>query len=352
MTRLSEMVNFFQACRTLDEALGVAESQLRSLFPGLSGALFLMNASHNILEKAVVWGLPSDLESCHLPDDCWALRRGKPHASGGTNGMTPCRHLSSAGHHCYICLPLSAHGEALGTLCLQAAEATAGGHDDGGRRNGDRMVFYSAVAESLALAISNLRLRETLRYQAIRDQLTSLFNRRYLIETLERELNRAAARDQYLAVAMLDIDRFKQFNDAFGHAAGDAVLAKLGIVMREWKRGEDIVARYGGEEFAIILPDTSAELAFARLESLRQKIATLVIEHRGQLLPPLTISAGIAAYPLHAINGDGLIDIADQALYGAKRDGRNRVTTAPDTAGLAQIVKDEDRRAPAHARTA
>ena len=350
MTRLSEMVNFLQACRNLDEALGVAESQLRLLFAGLSGALFLMKASHNILEKAVTWGQPIDLESCHMPDDCWALRRGKPHTTGETDG-TPCRHLLSAAAHRYICLPLLAHGETLGTLCLQAPEAIAGEHD-GGRRNGDRIVFYSAVAESLALAISNLRLRETLRYQAIRDQLTGLFNRRYLIETLERELHRAAARSQCLTVAMLDIDHFKRFNDTYGHTAGDAVLAKLGILLREWGSGEDILARYGGEEFVVILPETSAEKAFERLESLRQTIGTLTIEHRGQLLPPLTISGGIAGYPLHAVDHVALINMADQALYVSKREGRNRLTIAPDTAGLAQILKDEGRLAPAYANTA
>lgn len=294
-------------------------------------------------------GASVDMESCHAPDDCWALRRGKPHATGGTNGVTPCRHLSSASDHSFICLPLLAYGDALGTLSLQATVATAGERDAGDRRNGDRMVFYSAVAESLALAISNLRLRDTLRHQAIRDQLTGLYNRRYLIETLERELSRAAARDQHLTVAMLDVDHFKRFNDSFGHAAGDAVLAKLGVAMREWKRGEDIVARYGGEEFSIILPDTSADLAFERLESLRQTIGALAIDYRGQLLPPVTISAGIAAYPLHAVNGDVLINIADQALYSSKRDGRNRITTAPDTAGLTRIVKDEARFGPAAA---
>jgi diguanylate cyclase (GGDEF)-like protein len=349
MTQLSEMVNFLQACSNLDEALGVTESQLRSLFPSHSGALFLMKASRNILEKAAAWGQPIDADPCLMPDDCWALRRGKPHVTGGANGLTPCHHLRADITQQYICLPLLAHGETLGTLCLQAPETTADEHDNGDRRNADRMVFYSAVAESLALAISNLRLRDALHYQAVRDQLTGLFNRRYLIETLEREMNRAAARNQCMTVAMLDIDLFKQFNDTFGHTAGDAVLARLGIVLREWKRGEDIVARYGGEEFAIILPDTSAEQALERLESLRQTIGALVIEHRGQLLPPLTISAGIAAYPLHAINTTGLINIADQALYSSKRDGRNRVTIAPATAGLAQIVKDEAEPAPAPA---
>jgi diguanylate cyclase (GGDEF)-like protein len=346
IARLGEMVNFFQACNNLDEALNVARSQLQSLFSGLSGVLFLMKASHNFLERAISWGQAIDMEPCHAPDDCWALRRGKPHVTGGTDGITPCRHLHPAGVYRYICLPLLAHGETLGTFCLEVSEADAAGYDDGSRRSGDRITFYAAVAESLALAISNLRLRESLRHQAIRDQLTGLFNRRYLIETLERELLRAAARNQCLTVAMVDIDHFKQFNDIFGHAAGDAVLAKLGVTLREWTRGEDIVARYGGEEFAIVLPDIPAELAFERLESLRQTIRSITIEYHGQLLPPLTISAGIAAYPLHAIDRDALINIADQALYSSKEGGRNRVTIASDTAGLVQILKEERRFAP------
>jgi diguanylate cyclase len=352
--RLGEMVNFFQACRDLDEALGLAKSQWQSMFPGLSGTLFLMKASGNLLEKAVAWGQSFDMEPCYMPDECWALRRGKPHKTGGANGMAPCLHLSSVGNHQHICLPLSAHGEILGTLCLHLPEGHKGSDDNGDRRNGDREAFYAVVAESLALAISNLRLREMLRNQAIRDQLTGLYNRRYLLETLERELHRATVRDQCLTLAMLDLDHFKRFNDTFGHAAGDAVLARFGVILREWKRGEDIVARYGGEEFAIVMPDIPADLAFERFESLRKTIETTAIEHHGQLLPPLTISGGVAVYPLHAVDRDDLISIADKALYNSKRDGRNRLTTAPDTAGLARIMESEGRPAlaPAYAQTA
>jgi diguanylate cyclase (GGDEF)-like protein len=337
------MVNFFQACRNLDEALGLAESQWKSMFPGISGTLFLMKASHNLLEKAVAWGQPFDIEPCHMPDECWAVRRGKPHKTGGSDGMTPCRHLPAAGSHRHLCLPLSAHGEMLGTLCLHAPAGLDGSSDHGDRRQGDREAFYAAVAESLALAISNLRLRETLRHQAIRDQLTGLYNRRYLLETLARELDRAGMRDQFLTVAMLDMDHFKRFNDTYGHAAGDAVLARFGVILRDWKRGEDLVARYGGEEFAIVLPDTPADLAFERLESLRKIIETTAIEHHGQLLPPLTISGGIAVYSLHAVDRDALIGIADEALYSAKREGRNRITVARATADLAHLVEAAER---------
>lgn len=178
----------------------------------------------------------------------------------------------------------------------------------------------------------NLRLRETLRHQAVRDQLTGLYNRRHLIETLEREPVRARAHRQQVSVMMLDIDHFKQFNDTFGHAAGDAVLARLGVVLKGWKRGEDIVARYRGEELAIVFPDTGAAEALARIEALRQTIKTLMIEHHGQLLPPVTISGGIASFPAHALERDTLIDIADAALYQAKHDGRNRVVIAESAA--------------------
>jgi diguanylate cyclase (GGDEF)-like protein len=348
MARLSETVNFFQACRNLEEAFGQADSQWQSLFPGLSGTLFLMKASHNLLEKAVAWGQPFDVEPCHLPDECWALRRGKPHMTGGADGMAPCRHLSSAENQRYICLPLSAHGETLGTLCLHIPEARDGGQDQADRGN-DRAAYHAAVAESIALAISNLRLRETLRHQAVRDQLTGLYNRRYLLETLEREMARAAIRNQHVTVAMLDIDHFKRFNDTFGHTAGDAVLARLGILLRQWKRGEDIVARYGGEEFSIVLPDMPVGAAIERLESLRQMIETVTIEHHGQLLPPVTISCGIASYPIHAADREALINIADEALYRSKRNGRNRISVAHDAADLFDVAQVAPQGAPARA---
>ena len=208
------------------------------------------------------------------------------------------------------------------------------------------MGFYVAVAESLALAIANLRLRETLRFQALRDPLTGLFNRRYLLDAFERELNAAAARNQPLSVVMFDIDHFKRFNDVFGHAAGDTILTRLGALLREWARSEDISVRYGGEEFTVILPDTPVDLVFARVESFRQMIESLAIDHYGQPLGQVTISAGVATYPVHGVDRDTLIHVADQALYSSKRNGRNRVTVAPDTAGLAHILKTQHRSDP------
>lgn len=340
MILLGEMGNFFQACRDLEEAMRVAETQLRHLFPDLSGSLFLMNPSRNALERAASWGQATTMEKFHQPDDCWALRRSKPHVVKPIDHAIACRHNQSVDDgFLNICLPLTANGEALGTLCLQARETPGDPSADSAGLLDKRMEFYVAAAENLALAISNLRLRETLRFQALRDSLTGLFNRRYLLETLDHELNRAVEHSQPLSVAMLDVDHFKRFNDSFGHAAGDLVLASLGTFLREWAQGAEIVSRYGGEEFTVVLPNMSAEAACLRIESLRRGVEALTFERHGQVFPCVTISAGIASCPVHALDCDALMRMADQALYRAKENGRNRIAVVPETAGLRRFLE-------------
>ncbi|MDO8323682.1 MAG: sensor domain-containing diguanylate cyclase [Phenylobacterium sp.] len=332
MVLLGEMGNFFQACRDIDEAMVVAEVQLARLFPDISGALFLINSSRNILEKTVAWGPPLAIDDHHAPEDCWALRRSKPHVVEASERALTCQHSRSIEVSWQICLPLTAQGDALGVLCLLSNREPSDEVDPESRLGEERMKFYVAAAENLALAVSNLRLRETLHYQALRDPLTGLFNRRYLLDTLERELDRTTTRDQAVSVVMFDIDHFKRFNDTFGHVAGDTLLARLGAFLREWAGAEDVAVRYGGEEFTIVLPDTPAEQAFERIETLRRGIESLAIEHNGQPLGRVTISAGIATFPHQGVDRGDLIQMADEALYEAKRSGRNRTAMATDPA--------------------
>jgi diguanylate cyclase (GGDEF)-like protein len=183
------------------------------------------------------------------------------------------------------------------------------------------------VAEHLALSLGNLKLQEALRHQAIRDPLTGLFNRRFMLETLERELYRMQRKESPLGVIMVDIDHFKRFNDTFGHAAGDAVLSALGRVLLAHVRKEDVACRYGGEEFTLILPETSQETACDRAEKLRQLVHGLHLEHHGQSLGAITISLGVAVYPQHGEDPEALLRAADVALYEAKHAGRDRVVT-------------------------
>ena len=158
----------------------------------------------------------------------------------------------------------------------------------------------SAVGERLSLALANLRLREALQRQSIRDPLTGLFNRRFMEECLEREMGRAARGNEPVALIILDIDHFKRFNDTFGHQAGDALLRALGDFLRQRTRGQDVACRYGGEEFVFILAGASIDAAQKRAEGLREQLRLLQVQHAGQLLGSITVSIGVAAFPLLA----------------------------------------------------
>jgi diguanylate cyclase (GGDEF)-like protein len=165
----------------------------------------------------------------------------------------------------------------------------------------------------------------TLREQSVRDALTGLFNRRYLDETLEREVRRVERSHGPLAIIMIDVDRFKSFNDAEGHAVGDAVLREVGLFLGRHVRLSDITCRYGGDEFALILPDASLEVARARAELLLTDIKRIEMPHENPEFKAVTLSLGIAVFPDQGVTADGLLKAADDALYSAKREGRDRV---------------------------
>jgi diguanylate cyclase (GGDEF)-like protein/PAS domain S-box-containing protein len=177
---------------------------------------------------------------------------------------------------------------------------------------------------SSALFEANLRLQQ----ESIRDPLTGLYNRRYLEETMEREIRRAARAKHSLSVLMLDLDLFKKFNDSYGHDAGDTVLREAASLFIKSVRAEDIVCRYGGEEFVIILPMADIKIAQSRAERIRAKLHNLPVLHHGQSLGAVTVSVGVAALPQHGNSCKELLNAADGALYRAKGEGRDRVVVA------------------------
>lgn len=168
------------------------------------------------------------------------------------------------------------------------------------------------------------QLQEKLRDQAIRDALTGLYNRRYLDETLERELSRAQREGYPVTVAMIDIDFFKKLNDTYGHQAGDEMLKELGALLKKGARMADVPCRYGGEEFMLVLPNMPLEVAHNRAEIWRDSFKSLRVNF-GQFQLHSTISIGLATYPGHGKSRDTLIEAADQALYIAKHGGRDQV---------------------------
>jgi diguanylate cyclase (GGDEF)-like protein len=193
---------------------------------------------------------------------------------------------------------------------------------------------FDAMAETLQQRDTELRQAMLeLHAQATTDPLTRLSNRRQLGELLPRELIRARRRDGKVvngkvAVLMIDLDFFKRVNDTFGHKAGDLVLSEVGRLLRSGIRGSDIACRYGGEEIAIVLPDTALKVAMDRAESIRTKISELRFNHEGRNIGPVTASIGVAIFPDHADDAEAILRVADDALYRAKRDGRDRVAVA------------------------
>jgi len=215
---------------------------------------------------------------------------------------------------------LLAHGEAIGILHFQMIEP--------GDVPQPILLMVTMFTEQVGLSVANIRLREALRNQSIRDPLTALYNRRYLEEMRQRETRRAVRAEQGLGVIMLDLDHFKKFNDTFGHEAGDTVLRETAAFLLKSVRAEDIVCRFGGEEFLVILPVADLKATQARAERIRSKLHDLKVVHQGQALGMVTVSVGVAELPPHGTMPKELIEAADAALYRAKKEGRDRVMVA------------------------
>jgi diguanylate cyclase (GGDEF)-like protein len=251
------------------------------------------------------------------PEDCWGLRRGKGYVGNGTT-TPPCEHAGPARELATLCVPLTAYGEVLGVLHLRSPDASA---------VQSTIQLATMVGDGLALTLANLRLRQSLKALSIRDSLTGLFNRRYLDETLGREFARAQRNGTPVAVIMLDVDHFKNFNSTFGHEAGDAVLRELGTLLMRSVRAGDIACRYGGEEFCLVLPLMDRNGARLRAEAIREGAARLEVKSDGRMLGPVTLSLGVALFPEDA-NSESVLRAADEALYEAKRTGRDRVVVS------------------------
>jgi diguanylate cyclase (GGDEF)-like protein/PAS domain S-box-containing protein len=182
-------------------------------------------------------------------------------------------------------------------------------------------------------------LQSKLREQAIRDPLTDLFNRRYLEETLDRELSRAAREEYPICIIMIDLDHFKRINDTYGHEAGDLVLKAIADVLAEQSRRGDFACRYGGEEFVIVMPNVRLETAYERAESLRQSLTLLRVPYEYYSLS-VTISMGIACFPENGQTREMILRAADQALYAAKDAGRDHILSYNQLQHSENILED------------
>jgi diguanylate cyclase (GGDEF)-like protein len=324
------MGELLQSCLTLQEAYQSIIQVVPRLFPDLAGTLFIVTPRKSLFLQAVAsWGEVSVDEKIFTLDDCWALRRGGVHIGKNYSSGLVCKHIPTSPVD-YMCVPLIAQGEILGliytqTLVQSSADTLEGSADYLLIQNQQLAV---TVAKQISMALANLSLRESLHIQAIIDPLTGLYNRRYMEETLAREIYRGRRREAPIGIILMDIDHFKRVNDTYGHEAGDMLLAALGGFFKKHIRQEDVPCRYGGEEILLILPDANLENTYKRAEELRDLIARFDVKHLGLPLGKITASFGVASCPEHGENMEDVIRAADAALYLAKAGGRNQVVIA------------------------
>ncbi len=322
---LSDLNEWLQSCNSLGELYEMVGEYLARLLPECGGSLYVYANSRDVLESAKSWNGGRITPAMH-PDDCWGLRRGRAYTFGDSEIDFLCAHVDSSMSHQYCCIPILAHGETVGLLHLEFGKGDAADTempDDAAVAEQRRLGLV--CAEQISLAIANVKLRDQLRDQSIRDVLTGLYNRRYMLETCRREFSRAARTGLNVSILSIDIDLFKKYNDNHGHDAGDMVLRAVGECLETMFRNEDVPCRFGGEEFVVLLPSADADAAAQRAEQLRSKVESLVVRYVEKNLPRITISVGVAAFPEAGENPLIVLKAADEALYRAKEKGRNRV---------------------------
>lgn len=326
MTLLYHMTESLQSCETEEKAYHVIASFCARLFPELNGRVAVYNKV-NRLEDVATWG-----ENCccaaYFNQDCELLMPQHQNRQTHTqivhfdmpikySSLLQCDHVKHAPQLQSFCMPMIMNGKSLGIFHLNAQKTNQV------LENPTRQLA-TAVTEAIKLSLANIQLRHQLHEQAIRDALTGLFNRRYLDDILPVQLNAARRFQQTLGLVLLDADFFKRFNDHYGHEAGDIVLQKIAEVLHEETAPQDITCRYGGEEMVLIISNMTLEKIVAHVEKIRQRIKAVSILFHQQVLPRITVSAGIAFFPDHAETPDSLLRAADTALYEAKNTGRDR----------------------------
>ncbi len=324
MKLINRMNDLLQACKTQNEAYQVVELACSELFDGQSGGLAILSDSGQFLEAFARWGNEPLLKPVFALEDCWAMRRGQLHEVADLRSSVLCRHFIHLPETGYLCLPLVVQGETLGLFYI----ATPAGMKPEHLMSWRQLVF--SASEGIKFSLSNLKLRELMQDQATHDPLTGLFNRRYLDDTLSRELSHARRLNAKTCIAMLDLDHLKQFNDTFGHEAGDLLLRNLGRVLKENIRASDIACRFGGDEFVLVLLDSTQEACHQHIERICGLVRDLQIHYGEQILGAMTLSVGIVEVSERDLTANELLGAADKALYAAKHAGRDCIVAFSD----------------------
>jgi diguanylate cyclase (GGDEF)-like protein len=311
---LEQLIDSLQACFSTEEAAKTIAPLMQQLFPNETGAIYLASPSKTKLKAIATWGtIPLTSDPIFYPHECIALQRDKIHLVEDTHHSLCCQHIRPnflPVETC--CVPMTVHGDTLGVLYVSSLQR--------GRMSATEQMALT-VAKHIGLALANLKLRDSLNNPNFRDPLTNLYNRRYFEECLEREIRRSESNPQPLGIILFNIDRFQAFIKTYNPTAGDLLLRELGLFLLNYIRASDIACRYRSDEFLIMLPETDLLETQAQAKLLQQKIKQLDIVYKDYTLDSMTISCGVASYPIHGITGKSVVEAATVALDCANQQG-------------------------------
>jgi diguanylate cyclase (GGDEF)-like protein len=291
--------------------------------------IFILKAQENFLEAAAsLVPLPENIRAWPVieePHNCKAVRMGRPFRVNDVSvePLCPSSFLPPSSGS-YFCGPLIAGGIIIGAVRLEGVRDYW---------TPERISLLEGYLSGAATALSNLRLLQTMKQQANVDELTGLYNRRFLEDYARKLLAMAMRKSTPVSLIMMDLDHFKNFNDLHGHEVGDRILRHFAKTMSLTMRETNLAARYGGEEFVVLLPDTSVKACLLVAERIRQAVERMIVPSgTDKPLPKITVSLGIATYPEHGRSLEELLSASDKALYESKRLGRNRITVYAEQA--------------------
>jgi diguanylate cyclase (GGDEF)-like protein len=320
LNRYSEAVT---QCTSEGEICDHVLFAIRERFHPRQVIIFKLNPEENLLEAvATLLPLPEELHDWPViaePHNCKAVRTGRHFRVNDVSVEPPCpSKFVIPGEGSYYCGPLIAGGVIIGAVRVEGLKDYW---------TPERESLLESYLSGAASALSNLRLLETTKQQANVDELTGLYNRRFLEEYARKLLAMARRKGQPLGIIMMDLDHFKEFNDVYGHEVGDRILRHFAKTATQAMREANLAARYGGEEFVVILPETDAQGCLRLAERIRLAVERMVVPSGTEKpLPQVTVSLGIAVYPDHGQSLEELLQASDKALYESKRAGRNRST--------------------------
>ncbi|WP_370644180.1 diguanylate cyclase [Thalassobius sp. Cn5-15] len=317
---LGELNEWLQSSHSLEELFEMVARFMTHILPNAEGSVYVYSNSRDVLDGSAKWNGGTVKPHIH-PEECWGLRRGRTYEYGASEVDFVCDHAEPHDGRPYYCFPILAHGETVGLMHLRAAA----GHEANFRQN---KKLARMCAEQISMAIANVRMRDQLQDQSVRDPLTGLFNRRHMTETLRKAIGNSQSTGAPLSLIAVDVDHFKKFNDNHGHDAGDMILRAVGSALEKACDGDQIACRPGGEEFTLILPGVYDADALIKAEALRQAVEAISLRYGDKTLPTVTISLGVSHYPQHGSMPQDLMRSADEALYEAKAHGRNQVQQA------------------------